>query len=142
MTATVTSLRFFIASSPEAGVSPPDPRHEDGTRRRASRRCRYLLGCGVESAFPDCICLTHGDCLPVKIVLTANASWNLAHFRKPVIEGLCADGHDVVALSPGDDGAQALGRLGVRHRAIGIDSKGTSPLRDALLVRSYRRAFL
>jgi len=95
----------------------------------------------VESDFPDCVRPTYGGCLPVKIVLTANASWNLAHFRKPVIEGLRADGHDVVALSPRDDGAQALGRLGVRHRPIGIDSKGTSPLRDALLVRSYRRAF-
>ncbi|MDU8944952.1 glycosyltransferase family 4 protein [Ovoidimarina sediminis] len=76
----------------------------------------------------------------MKILLTANASWNLAHFRKPVIEALKAEGHDLVALAPEDEGVVALAGHEVPHRSIAIDSKGTSPLSDMLLIRAYRRA--
>jgi glycosyltransferase involved in cell wall biosynthesis len=74
----------------------------------------------------------------MKILLTANASWNLAHFRRPVITALREDRHHVVAVAPVDHGVGALEELGVGHRAIHIDSKGTSPIDDAGLIGRYR----
>lgn len=73
--------------------------------------------------------------------MTANAAWNLGHFRRPVIEALVADGHEVLALAPDDHGAAQLDELGARRVDIDIDSKGMSPLRDAMLVAAYRRRF-
>lgn len=77
----------------------------------------------------------------MKFLLTANTAWNVAHFRKPVIEALSRDGHVVTALTPEDPGVAGLRALGVEHREITVDAKGTSPVRDAVLLGAYRRAF-
>jgi glycosyltransferase involved in cell wall biosynthesis len=73
------------------------------------------------------------------VLLTSNMAWNIAHFRKPVVDGLRADGHRVTVLSPSDRGVAMLKDMGVTHHPIDIDSDGTSPLRDAALILSYRR---
>lgn len=78
----------------------------------------------------------------MKVVLTANTAWNLAHFRRPVIEDLLSDGHEVVALAPEGEGSQVLAQLGVRLRALRIDSKGMAPARDAQLIADFRKAFM
>lgn len=77
----------------------------------------------------------------MKLLLTANAAWNLANFRRGLIEALLADGHELVALAPEDEGVARLRELGVPTRPLVIDNKGTSPHRDALLAASFRRAF-
>lgn len=77
----------------------------------------------------------------MNLLFTANSAWNLAHFRKPLIEAFVSDGHAVEAVSPGGEGVADLAALGAAHREIAIDSKGVSPLRDAMLVGAYRRLF-
>ncbi len=74
-------------------------------------------------------------------MLTANMAWNLAHFRAPLIAALGAAGHELVALSPADHGVGALEAAGVRHVPLALDHKGTSPWRDAQLIRAMTRAF-
>jgi glycosyltransferase involved in cell wall biosynthesis len=77
----------------------------------------------------------------LRILLTANTAWNLAHFRAGLIGALQADGHEISALAPEDEGASRLDALGVPRHAIRIDSKGTSPVRDARLVADFRASF-
>lgn len=70
------------------------------------------------------------------VLLTANMSWNLFNFRKGLIRGLIADGHEITALAPLDDCAKELEALGCRVVPLTMDSKSTSIPRDAgLLVR-------
>ena len=77
----------------------------------------------------------------MKILISANAAWNLAHFRRGLIEALQEDGHDVVAVAPEGDDKALLTKFGVRHVPIEINPKGTAPFQDALLVRNLRRVF-
>ncbi|MEM1064705.1 MAG: glycosyltransferase family 4 protein [Pseudomonadota bacterium] len=74
-------------------------------------------------------------------MLTANMAWNLAHFRAPLISALSVGGHEIVALSPVDHGVDALNAAGVRHVPLALDQKGTSPFKDAQLMRAMARAF-
>lgn len=69
--------------------------------------------------------------------MAANSSWNLVHFRKPIIETLLARGWRVVALAPDDGHTAAIRSLGVEFEAIRIDSSGTSIIRDARLFSDY-----
>lgn len=77
--------------------------------------------------------------MAAKIVVSVNATWNLINFRSGLIAALQEDGHEIVALTPDDDHVRELAPLGVRHRAVDIDSSGTSPLRDAALFGRYVR---
>lgn len=75
----------------------------------------------------------------MKILITANASWNIAHFRKPVVEALVRDGHEVVVLAPEDDAVARLKAMGVRHVVLHMDNKGLNPVRDLKLLLQLRR---
>lgn len=77
----------------------------------------------------------------MKIMLTANTSWNLAHFRLPLITGLLADGHEIIALSPNDDRVPQLEEMGVRHIPLDMDNKGTGPVKDLQLISEFKRQF-
>ena len=77
----------------------------------------------------------------MKILLTANTAWNIAHFRAGLTEALTDGGHELIALSPNDQGVVRLGELGVRHVPIHIDPKGTQPIRDARLIHGFRQVF-
>lgn len=71
------------------------------------------------------------------IVVSVNNSWNLLNFRADLLRRLIADGFDVVALTPDDEHAGQLSKLGLRHVTMPIDSQGISPLRDAGLILRY-----
>ncbi len=77
----------------------------------------------------------------MKVLLTANSAWNLAHFRGGLIDALRQDGHDLAALAPTDHGADGLEELGVRHIPIAIDPKGTAPAHDAMLTYRFFQVF-
>jgi hypothetical protein len=36
------------------------------------------------------------------IVMTANAAWNIAHFRRTLLEALIADSHRITVIAPSD----------------------------------------
>lgn len=70
------------------------------------------------------------------VVLAANSAWNLAHFRRPIIERLIADGFRVVAIAGADGNQSRLRALGADFHALPIEPAGRSPLADLkLLVR-------
>lgn len=73
------------------------------------------------------------------IVLSINTTWNIVNFRSNLIRRLQAGGYRVVAISPVDPNVAALVAMGVEHIAIGIDSKGMSPVHDLQLFANYWR---
>lgn len=76
---------------------------------------------------------------PRVAVIAANSGWNILNFRKPLVEFLLNSGWRVVALAAEDGSAVQIRSLGAEFVPIAIDSSGTSVLRDARLLRNYRR---
>lgn len=69
------------------------------------------------------------------ILMTVNAAWNIWNFRRPVLEHLLAEGHDVTVLAPPDDSVAELTSLGCRFIPLKMDVKGFNPVRDIALTR-------
>jgi glycosyltransferase involved in cell wall biosynthesis len=69
-----------------------------------------------------------------QIWLVSNTSWYLFNFRARLISDLLSQGFSVIALSPRDEYSHKLSELGARHVHIDIDSGGSNPLRDGLLL--------
>ncbi|MCL1479099.1 MAG: glycosyltransferase family 4 protein [Marinobacter sp.] len=66
------------------------------------------------------------------MVLVSNTSWYLYNFRRGTIAALKAAGYVVVALSPTDPfSARLESELGVCHRHLDLDGKGTRLLGEA-----------
>ena len=72
-----------------------------------------------------------------KIMVSSNSAWNLANFRKPVIEALIAAGIEVVAVAPADGQEGRLEAMGATFRAIKMRATGMSPFEDARLLLDY-----
>lgn len=77
----------------------------------------------------------------MKIVMTANAAWNIWHFRQSVLKALLADGHDVTVLAPPDEAVPKLEALGCRVRPLEMSVKGLNPVSDLGLMTRLRRTF-
>ncbi|MDN3646947.1 glycosyltransferase family 4 protein [Pontixanthobacter aestiaquae] len=75
------------------------------------------------------------------IVLTVNAGWNIWNFRKPVVEALLADGHQVTILAPNDDTAAQLETLGAHFVHLEMDVDGLSPASSIELIDTFRNHF-
>ncbi len=76
-----------------------------------------------------------------KLVLSANAAWNIANFRGGLIRALQSDGWDVVAAAPADEHVAAIEALGCRFVDLPMDNGNTNPVADLRLLRDYRRLF-
>lgn len=76
---------------------------------------------------------------PLRLLISANCAWNLAHFRGELIEALVADGHEVVAAAADDGRADAVRALGASFHALPVDSSGLSPIADLRLLMRYHR---
>lgn len=75
-----------------------------------------------------------------RLVVAANAAWNLVNFRANLLAALIADGYDVIATAPADPVAEAaLATLGCRFHPVPIDSAGLSPSRDLRTLFAFRR---
>ena len=72
-------------------------------------------------------------------MLSSNSAWNLANFRKPVIEALVGAGHEVVAVAPPDGQEGRLTAMGARFVAVNMAATGTSVAEDARLLLDYIR---
>ncbi len=77
----------------------------------------------------------------MKILITANSSWNVLHFRRPILDALLADGHEVIVLAPDDGHGAKLESLGCRLFRLTMDLKGLSPARDSQLTLRMAHAF-
>lgn len=74
----------------------------------------------------------------MKLLVTANTSWNLLHFRRALLTGLLADGHEIVVLAPDDDATPTLRAMGCECIALKMDRKGVSVLNDGALLLAFR----
>ena len=74
-----------------------------------------------------------------KILISSNSAWNLANFRKPIIEALIRANYQVVAVAPADGTEGQLEAMGARFRPIRMRSAGTSPVEDSRLLLDYIR---
>jgi glycosyltransferase involved in cell wall biosynthesis len=75
-----------------------------------------------------------------KIVISINTAWNIYNFRSGLVKALAQHGYEVVALAPHDEYAQRLQELGCKHVALPMDSNGTNPARDLVLLFRYMLA--
>lgn len=73
------------------------------------------------------------------VMVVANTAWNLAHFRRAVIERLVAEGFRVVAAAAPDGSEQQLAALGAEFRPLPLEATGRSPLADLKLLAALVR---
>lgn len=75
----------------------------------------------------------------MKILILANNSIGLYRFRGVLIRELLEKGHTVYASTPRNDYYDDLARMGVQMLETFIDRRGTNPLADMRLSRTYNR---
>ncbi|MEM6848819.1 MAG: glycosyltransferase, partial [Pseudomonadota bacterium] len=75
----------------------------------------------------------------MKILISANAAWNLVNYRAGLLQHLVRAGHEVVAAAPRDGSVAALQALGVRFIGFPMVGRGTVPEEEWALYRRYRR---
>lgn len=75
----------------------------------------------------------------MKVLILANNSLGLYRFRGTLIRELLEKGHTVYASTPRNDHYDDLERMGVQMLETFIDRRGTDPLADMRLSRTYRR---
>lgn len=73
----------------------------------------------------------------MKIMILANFGMGLYKFRKELIEELVQLGHEVIVSLPNDEYASLLKRLGCNYIETKVDRRGTNPISDLKLLRSY-----
>lgn len=73
------------------------------------------------------------------VLLVSNCAWNLAHFRRPIIEALVAAGEDVLAAAAPDGSEHGLVALGARFHPLPVDAGGTSVVADLKLLAAIRQ---
>ena len=73
-----------------------------------------------------------------RILMIANSSWNLAHFRAALIAALLRAGHELTTVSP-DLEAPGIGDLELPHRIWRMDRSGTNPLKELAAIASLAR---
>jgi glycosyltransferase involved in cell wall biosynthesis len=76
---------------------------------------------------------------PAPIMISINTSWNIFHFRAPLITAVRHAGYEVVSAAPDDAYTGRLRALVDAHYTLPMDNAGTSPLRDAALCWRYWR---
>jgi glycosyltransferase involved in cell wall biosynthesis len=75
------------------------------------------------------------------IVFTANTSWNIWNFRRPLLKAFLADGHRITVIAPPDETCKMLSCLGCSVRPLAMDAKGLNPLGGLALARRFHGLF-
>ncbi len=72
------------------------------------------------------------------ILLTGNTAWGMFNFRESLMKLLIQKGHIVTVVAPPDEKFEKkIVETGCRFIPVKIDSKGTNPLSDLLLIKKY-----
>lgn len=76
---------------------------------------------------------TGSELFPQRIVVIAGYAPSLINFRGPLLQALRRQGHQVIALAPGEapEVETQLAAWGVHYRPISLDRTGMNPRRDA-----------
>ncbi|MCZ4297906.1 glycosyltransferase family 4 protein [Henriciella marina] len=75
----------------------------------------------------------------MRILMTVNAAWNIWNFRRPVVEALLADGHQVIIAAPVDNSVADLEALGCKFIPLEMNAKGLNPLDGVSMIGQFRR---
>ena len=75
----------------------------------------------------------------MKILILANSAGGLLSFRKELLETLIDRGYEVIVSLPVKDRIDEVIELGCKVEVIPIDRRGTNPIKDLKLIRSYIR---
>ena len=76
-----------------------------------------------------------------KIVINVNTSWNAYNFRLGLINSLRSLNYKVFVIAPNDRYASKLVKLGIKHYHIDIDQRGTNPISDYRVIKTYEKLF-
>ena len=77
----------------------------------------------------------------MKILITANSMWNIANFRKDLIEALLSDGHEVTILAPKDGSREILKTWGCQLLNFDMDSRSLSLIKNIKLIFKFYKVF-
>ncbi|MFT5914020.1 MAG: glycosyltransferase involved in cell wall biosynthesis [Bacteroidia bacterium] len=82
----------------------------------------------------------------MRIGISINSAWNIYNFRKGLVKGLQAEGHEVIAIAPYDDYVEKLKEMGCEYFPLKMQNKGKNPFSDLMLIyrlgKIYREAKL
>lgn len=78
---------------------------------------------------------------PMRIAIAINKSWNIFNFRLSLVTALLKAGHEVVAIAPEDAYSAKLVAAGCRFVHLPLESKGTNPVKDLLLIREFYKVY-
>ncbi|WP_192822072.1 glycosyltransferase family 4 protein [Rufibacter sp. LB8] len=77
----------------------------------------------------------------MRIAIVINKSWNIFNFRLSLVKALLGAGHEVVAIAPEDAYSAKLVAEGCQFLHLPMESKGTNPVKDLLLIKSFLKAY-
>ncbi|NSW52388.1 MAG: glycosyltransferase family 4 protein [Anaerolineae bacterium] len=77
----------------------------------------------------------------MKILLFANASWNIYNYRMNLARSLNAAGHQVHFFSPHDEYSTLIDTPEFQWHPIRLDRKGINPVREWASIRTIRRVY-
>lgn len=71
------------------------------------------------------------------VAIVINTSWNIYNFRLGLLQALRNEGYRIIAIAPTDSYVDKLIALGFECHHISINSKGTNPIEDLKLIKSF-----
>lgn len=74
-----------------------------------------------------------------RVVIAINSAWNILNFRAGLVRALLRDGWEVVVVAPPDRFAAQVEALGCRFVGLSMESWGTNPWRDGVLLRKLKQ---
>ncbi|MBI28661.1 MAG: N,N'-diacetylbacillosaminyl-diphospho-undecaprenol alpha-1,3-N-acetylgalactosaminyltransferase [Alphaproteobacteria bacterium MarineAlpha5_Bin11] len=75
--------------------------------------------------------------ISMKIIISANSSWNIYNFRFGLVSSLIKNNHEVIVLSTIDDYSKKLEEIGCKIIKISLNPNKKSPFDDSLLLINY-----
>lgn len=75
----------------------------------------------------------------MKIALIGNTDFAIYNYRYELLCRLLADGHSVVVISPEGKHVSKMREMGCEHYEVAIDRRGTNPLKDLRVIKSYKK---
>ena len=71
----------------------------------------------------------------MKIIFTANSTWNIWNFRLPIIKHFIKQGHKIHIVAPKDNSYALLENIGCTVHNININAKGINPFQEVFLIQ-------
>lgn len=77
----------------------------------------------------------------MRVLVLANRDFVLYNFRVELLQRLLKDGNDVYICLPDGPKVKHMIEMGCKFIPISIDKRGTNPIKDAQLIKDYKKIF-